>query len=457
MTNGLCTINTPSLNFSGFLILLVTGIFFYDSESFTISAQTGFSPDNTNSSINQFNVVNASATVAGISPRIQELKSTLNISEEVDERASAVEARLKFLEFELNEERIDEPAEEQFVEEQRTNEQANGANQTSRYNATTETTQGLNSSIEQSNASLMAIETLRITSPNQLRIYHDSDLGGTLPPDVLFFRNEPAVTKSDNLVFYVGTYYASRSNDSGNTWNYIDLFSQMPNTCCDMDLAFDGRNQVFLWSMMNLPYNGSSPELGEVNNITLGVSDDTASWRFYQISADALNPQWTNNVLDYPQLFLTENYVYISVERFSEWFGGRANLEGPVMMRIERDALASGASGIPIEYMHSSPPTEVFTAVQGSEDTLYWATHITETTASTIRIYSWDDNSSTIRWVDRTVPSWNESNDFNCITPDGFNWCRNSDSRITGGWKTDDVIVFYMECSGRWTISICIC
>jgi hypothetical protein len=157
-----------------------------------------------------------------------------------------------------------------------------------------------------------------------------------------------------------------------------------------------------------------------------------------------LNASWTNNVFDYPQLFLTEKYLYISANRFSEWSSTQrtADFEGPVMIRIERDVLSNGGSIIPLEFIYSSPPAEVFTAVQGSDDILYWATHITNATDNTMRLYSWEDVSLTIRSIDRTIANWNKSNTFYCASPDNFNWCQNSDHRITGGWKTGDIIGF---------------
>ena len=172
---------------------------------------------------------------------------------------------------------------------------------------------------------------------------------------------------------------------TGHTWNYIDLWNQMPLACCDSDLIYDDRNRVFLWSMMNLPYNGTSPELGQISNISLGVSADTSLWRLYDIGPETLNTSWTNNVFDYPQLFMTEKYVYISVNRFSNWSSsvpsGRI-FEGPIMMRIERDLLNSGASQIPVEFVYTTPPAEVFTGVQNADDIMYWATHVTNTTNS---------------------------------------------------------------------------
>ena len=59
-----------------------------------------------------------------------------------------------------------------------------------------------------------------------------------------------------------------------------------------------------------------------------------------------------------------------------------------------------------------------------------------------MRLYTWEDNSSTIRWVDRIIANFTDSNKFYCESPDNFNWCQNSDHRITGGWKKGDIIGF---------------
>jgi hypothetical protein len=433
-----------------FFIVLDTWVLSKESISVVTSAQPGSIPNNNTEHIpNHFNEINASSTTATITPKVVELKPVPNASARAEERAPAVEARTEFLEVMKD---IESSAEAISSGEEM---QANASNALTGSNSTAEnivpssssssmTGQRQSSFPGQANSSFMAGTTTLHFSPNPVRIYHDSNLRGTIPPEVLFYRNEPAVARSGNVIFYVGTYYGAKSSDEGNTWSYIDLFSQMPNTCCDSDMAFDNRNQVFLWSMMNLPYSTSSPELGEVNNITIGVSSDAARWTFYEISANAINSSWTNNVLDYPQLFLTEKFVYISVDRFSEFSSsqGTGKFEGPIMMRIERDALASGGSMIPIQFMYSLPPAEVFTAVQGADDVLYWATHITESAGSTMRLYFWGDNSIIIRWIDRDIDSWNESKAFSCITPDNFNWCGNSDHRITGGWKIGNVIGF---------------
>jgi hypothetical protein len=438
-----------------FFILLDTWVLSEENISVETSTQPdAISENNTEPIPNHFNEINASSTTATITPRVVDIKPVSNVSAAAEERASEAKARSEFLDV-MKE--IESSAEEAISSEEET--QANVSNALTASNSTAENIEPTSSSSSmtgqsqlpfhrQGNSSFMAGTTTPHFSPNPLRIYHDSNLREIIPPEmreqVLFYRNEPAAVRSGDLIFYVGTYYGAKSSDGGNTWTYINIFSQMPNTCCDSDLAFDDRNQVFLWSMMNFPYSTESPELGEVNNITIGVSSDTARWTFYEISANALNSSWTNNVFDYPQLFLTEKFVYISVDRFSEFSSseGEAKFEGPIMMRIERDALASGGSSIPIEFMYSSPPAEVFTGVQGADDVLYWATHITESPGSTMRLYFWGDNSSIIRWIDRDVDSWNESGTFSCITPDNFNWCGNSDHRITGGWKIGNVIGF---------------
>jgi hypothetical protein len=432
-----------------FFIVLDTGVLSEKNISVVTSAQPApISDNNTERTTNQFNEINASSTITTITPKVIDIRPVPNGSALPEVNASAVEERTEFLKVMKG---IESSAEALVSGEEMQVNASSSLSESSLMAWNLEPSSSSSSIIGQSqlpfplqaNNSIMERTTTLHSTPNPVKIYQDSNLQGTIPPEALFYRNEPAVARSGNEIFYVGTYYGAKSDDGGNTWSYIDLLSQMPNTCCDSDVMFDNRNQVFLWSMMNIPYSTNSPELGEVNNITIGVSSDTTRWTFYEISASAINSSWTHNVFDYPQLFLTEKFVYISVDRFSEFSSSQmeAKFEGPVMMRIERDALASGGP-FAMQFMYSSPPAEVFTAVQGADDVLYWATHITESPGSTMRLYSWGDNSTTIRLIDRDVDSWNESNSFTCITPDNFNWCGNSDHRITGGWKIGNVIGF---------------
>jgi hypothetical protein len=279
---------------------------------------------------------------------------------------------------------------------------------------------------------------------NTIIINQNFSFDGIIPSYALFAKNEPAVSKSGNEVFYVGTFYAAQSSDGGRNWDYIDLLSQMPTSCCDQDLLFDSRSSVFIWSMMNLPYNNTTSNWGE-NNITIGLSVDANNWTFYDISPAILNSSWTSNVLDYPQISMSNKYLYISANRFSQWnlTSGASEFEGPIMMRIDRDLLSKGIADVPIEFISATPPTEVFTPVKGVNNIMYWATHISdEAQNSTMRVYMWDDDSSVIQWTERSIPFWNQSNSFYCTSPDGFNWCEGSDTRITTGWLIDNIIGF---------------
>jgi hypothetical protein len=438
---------------------LNSGIFYYLEEPEPKIAAAQEIPkvvNKTNATNDQFNELKATSSVIDTNPRTKDLTPSQNISEAAALRVPAVETRMKFMELAKSEkspEGIHPSPEESSQQLPSRNNSSLISNETTAGRSLpsspgTMLDYGLNSNHPDRDDDLVSLtNTTRLNplaSSDTFRIYYDFNFTGKIPSEALLMQNEPAVAKDGDKVFYVGTFYAANSSNGGRTWSYIDLFSQMPSTCCDSDLTYDDRNEVFLWSMMNLPYNSSSPELGEVNNITIGVSEDMSRWTFYDISPTTLNNSWTNNIFDYPQLFLTDKFLYISTNRLSEWFTPQqsGHREGPVMMRIERDLLSSGASNIPIEFMYSQPPNEIFTAVQGSDNILYWATHITNATNSTMRLYSWADGSSTIRWIDRTIANWTESNIFYCASPDNHNWCSNSDNRITGGWIIGDVIGF---------------
>lgn len=384
--------------------------------------------------INQFNRSQATKSSTDLSPYTKVLNSSEVENITLSERVSEILEREEFFEIEEREKILEE------------------VNPSPGYNSTQseENTEQMNVSaatIENMNSD--SNETAQPTSitdllGNRIVIYQNLSFDGIIPPYALFAKNEPAVSKGGNKVFYVGTFYAAYSSDDGRTWDYIDLLSQMPTSCCDQDLLFDNRNSKFIWSMMNFPYNSTTSDWG-VNNITIGISANANNWTFYDISPAILNSSWTDNVLDYPQISLSNRYLYISANRFSEWnlTIGFGEFEGPIMMRIDRDLLSKGTSNIPIEFMSARPPTEVFTPVKGANDIMYWATHISDDVRnSTMGVYMWGDDSSAIQWTDRSIPFWNQSNSFYCKSPDGFNWCEGSDTRITTGWLIDNIIGF---------------
>lgn len=247
--------------------------------------------------------------------------------------------------------------------------------------------------------------------------------------------NEPSLANKDKLVFYTGNWYASRSVDGGLTWTYIDPTSDMSDFCCDQDVIYDPHHQIFIWYRQGLETaNGQ-------NRFRLGVSADTLNWWFYNVSPKDFNSEWTNQTWDYPQLALSNKYLYIS----SNVFQADGNFLRTVISRWSLDDLGKASTNVSFNY-YDDESVFTFTPVQGATDTMYWAAHLSN---SRMRIYEWpdilSDNNNSIASFDRDIPAWTTDSRgaISCNNgPDGKDWCGRSDTRILNGWITHDTIGF---------------
>lgn len=282
--------------------------------------------------------------------------------------------------------------------------------------------------------------TVELGINNNLSIVNKIGLNNVIPPDQLYYRNEPSVAKSSDITLLVGTCYMVRATNDIQNWQYIDLRQKCNSIGGDMDLLHDSRNGNFIWSMMNLP---TETENGRyTNNISIGISRDSDNWLMYDLSAEMLNLNWTENLFDYPQISFSDKFLYITVNRFSNFTAEGATFEGPLIVRIDRDLLSSASSSIPMHYLSSDSQNRVFTLVNGAKNAMYWGTHYTDPLSDNLRIYEWNDNSNVINWVDRLVDDWNNSDEFQCSVDIRHDWCKSSDSRITTGWINNATIGF---------------
>ena len=45
--------------------------------------------------------------------------------------------------------------------------------------------------------------------------------------------NEPSHANSGKYIWYTGNWYAGRSANAGNTWNFVNPYADFPDFCCD--------------------------------------------------------------------------------------------------------------------------------------------------------------------------------------------------------------------------------
>jgi hypothetical protein len=241
---------------------------------------------------------------------------------------------------------------------------------------------------------------------------------------------EPSVANKGPLVFYTGNWFAARSTDGGTTWTYNNPYGDMADFCCDQDVIYDPHNQIFIW------YRQANEDTNNENYFRLGISRDTVNWWYYDIRPTLFSTAWANQWWDYPQLALTDNYLFIT----SNMFDGTSRA---VIAKVSLSSLASGSS---IVFNYFEHPFEgrgrrTVTPIQGATDTMYLGTHLSN---DQMRIYKWPEASGTYFWYDRNIDSWTASarGSMHCASPDGFNWCAFADNRVLGGWIQNGVVGF---------------
>ena len=275
-----------------------------------------------------------------------------------------------------------------------------------------------------------------VSPTGSLQIFANKSVA--VPRTSLSLASEPSVANRGNLIFYTGNWYDVRSLDGGSTWTYIDPFRDMHDFCCDQDVVYDSIHQIFIWYRL-----GTFDSNGE-NRFRLGISSDTTNWLFYNISPKNFNGTWTHQFWDYPQLALSNKYLYIS----SNMFDQSGKLLRTIISRWSLHDLSVGQSNVSFSY-YSDESLFNFTPVQGATDTMYWASHVSN---SRMRIFRWSDTQSAITSYDRDIPAWTSSSDvtMSCKGPDSNDWCGRADSRILVGWLSQGTIGFmWMASAGN--------
>jgi hypothetical protein len=249
------------------------------------------------------------------------------------------------------------------------------------------------------------------------------------PVDPRSIVDEPSVANNGQIVFYTANWYAARSIDFGATWKFINPFT-MSDFCCDQDVIYDKNHGIFLWYRQGIENSAT----GE-NRFLLGVSKDASTWVFYSITPTVFNSSWKNVWFDYPHITLSNNNLWIT----SNMFNQAGQFVRTVISSWNLSELSAGTT-VHFQYFFETQEFN-FTPVQGATNTMYWAVHHSN---AQMKLYKWPETSSSISTSLVNIPAWNYGNrgTMICTTPNQFNWCARSDSRITGGWISNGVIGF---------------
>lgn len=229
-------------------------------------------------------------------------------------------------------------------------------------------------------------------------------------------------------ILITGNWYGAKSLDGGATWAFLDPYTLFPEAgsrfCCDQVVLDEPRRKLLFWLLQY------TRDAQQTNVLRLAVKSGSLAnddWYWWDFRPGTTNAAWAGEWFDYPDLELSDEFLYITTNTFvgDDW-------QRSVVFRLPLDALASRGQ---LSYRYFATRQDFsLRCVRGAGSTMYFASH---QPANRVRIFSWPEakTAPTFRNVD--VSAWNGGGTYEAPGPDGSNWLKRCDPRITGAWLAD--------------------
>lgn len=271
----------------------------------------------------------------------------------------------------------------------------------------------------------MAMPMGRRDTTDDLVLSVNSELTGPAAQQLASSVGEPSVAAKDNIVMYTGNWYAARSVDGGQTFQYIDPFTAFPDPpnlgmCCDQVVNYIPSIDTFVWLLQYGPRN--PPNVDNLQRLAFAKTADVAAgrWRLFDITTQNLD--LAGFFLDFPDLAVGSNFLYITSNVFNDQ--GQSN--GAVLVRL---AIADIDSGNIKVDRYLSPNFDSLRVAQNCGTKAFFAAHAD---TSTLRVFTWDEAQAAPASTDVGVARWIGGMGYQSRTPDGQRWLDRIDPRITG-------------------------
>jgi len=279
-------------------------------------------------------------------------------------------------------------------------------------------------------------------APGTFTLFRNVDFGATIKANTSGLTGEPVVANSGPVVFATGNWWAAVSSNGGQTFNYFNpstmFTASFGGFCCDQKTVYDPSRDIFIWT---LQYLSSGPAGAGQNIFRVAIARPheavLGNWYYYDF-VSATNTEW-----DYPDLCLSNDYVYYFTNRGAY---GAGTVNNSFVFRLPLDPLSTGV-GFGYGYLDFGANgfgNLSWHCARGARDIVYFASH---NTTSQVRIFRWAENSGSLSWddVDLSV-AWPNAVRV-CPTPDGRDWCGFDDGRIKAGWVGRRMIGFMWNAS----------
>ena len=236
---------------------------------------------------------------------------------------------------------------------------------------------------------------------------------------------EPSVTMNGQVVLYTGNWYAARSTDGGQTFQYIDPFTAFPDPpnlgyCCDQMVNYIPSIDTFVWLLQYAPKTG--PQADNIQRLAFAKTPDVAAgrWRLFDITTKSLGV--AGPFLDFPDLAVGDNSLYVTTNLFTT--DGQS--AGAAVVRIP---IAGIDSGQVTARPFVSTSLNSFRVAQNCGSTAFFAAHAD---TSTLSVFAWDESQDAPTSTNVGVARWIGGQGYQSANPDGQRWLDRADPRLTG-------------------------
>jgi len=211
-----------------------------------------------------------------------------------------------------------------------------------------------------------------------------------------------AVTKTGKVMLVTSNTFAGLSTNGGQSFSFINpaqLFPQNPKKSffCDQVVIYDAKSDMMLWYMQHKYYAGDETEpAGNLYRVAFAKGEDVAQpkkYKYRDFTPQALGG-WDATELDFPDISLSDNNLYVTTNVFDESAGeDNAAFRGSVVARMPLAKLAA----TDFEYdVYTTVPQDPSTAglgglrgTRGAGDTMYFGSN---GFGDAMRIHVWKES-----------------------------------------------------------------
>ena len=258
---------------------------------------------------------------------------------------------------------------------------------------------------------------------------------------------EPSIAKRGSQILFTGNWYATRSPDDGASWRLLNPYTFFPPVdngfCCDQTALYEPSRGLTVWLLQYSRKDGTNTLRLAINRAADMANNAWTRWDF---KPQQVNSQWAGEWFDYNHAAFSNNFLYVGTNAYLPISADENRWTRYVLFRFPLDTLKNGGS-LTYNYYQSTDNSSL-RCTQGATNVMYFASH---NGLQQIRLHAWPDNSNQVTRYDINVAPWTHGPRFAYATPcpDGSDWLRRCDGRITGGYAASGEIGFLWTANRR--------